>query len=154
MEKIKKKIKNKKGTTVTEFVLVLPILLISLCIIISGGQMLINKCVLNYAASEAARKACVQASLDDAREIAQSSAQKIVKEGLGMTLNNTRGDNNSGVTVYGSTWEKGYTVSVTVFGKYNTVFPLIDSDGWTNSHSPSSTKRMIIENNSENKLGY
>lgn len=154
MEKIKKKIKNKKGTAVAEFVLVLPILLISLCIIISGGQMLINKCVLNYAASEAARKACVQVSLDKARDVAQSSAQKIVKEGLGMTLNNTRGDNKSGVTVYGSTWEKGYTVSVTVSGKFDTVFPLIDSDGWTNKHTMNSTKRMIIENNSDSKLGY
>ena len=147
MRSVKNKIINKKGTAVTEFAMVLPILIISLCIIITGGQMMINKCVLNYAASEAARKACVQDSLDNAKDIAESTAKKIVNEGVGMTFN--------GVSIYGPNWEKGHTVTISVSGNFDVVFPLIDAEGkWSNHKTVSATKSMIIEKISNSRLGY
>jgi len=135
MKKIKhlKKIKNKQGTVMIEFCIVMLVIMILLAMFFSGGQAVSNKNVLNYATQAAAREASVRESYSDAYAVAKSKATDILKAN-GIDTRNIR------VTCKtNGTWEKGNSLTVTVSTDYSTLFPTPNSG---NDSFSTKTKTM------------
>lgn len=110
----KRKIKDKKGQSLVETAIVLPILALLLTVIFSVGQLVNAQIVCNTAAYEGARKAVVIADPSQALATAQEIAVNHVKHnGIGLyNIKVTPKISDNGV------WTKGnnltYTVSANV----------------------------------------
>lgn len=132
------KIKEKKAATMVETAAMLFFIFAFLGLMITGGQMVTNKLVLNYATQAATRAAAVQTNSSDASKVANEKATKILKSN-GIST----GSIYTTVTPQGG-WQKGNNLEVKVQAEYKTLFPVPNSDGQTFSTTKNiMTSRMV-----------
>lgn len=79
MNKIMIKVTEKKAVTMVETVAILPFIVIIIGVIISCGQMISNKILLNYAVETAARAAAQGKDKNEVESIAKNAMHNIVK---------------------------------------------------------------------------
>lgn len=110
MPQLTNKLKNERGQTMTEFALVLPILVVVVLAIAQFGVAFNNYVTLTDAARAAARKGAVS------REAGQSSACQAAGYAAGANLNNPGTDF---VVTCTSSWAAGSDVTVTAQYPYD-----------------------------------
>jgi Flp pilus assembly protein TadG len=122
-----------------EAAIIVPIIVLLLGCIVTFGQIIFGKQVVQQAAYEGARKAVVNTSAQAGRSIADSTAQAMLRQGL--ALKNFR----SSFTTNGP-WKKGNLLTYTVTADAKTLFPIINSKFKPNSQTPVTGKiTMMIE---------
>jgi Flp pilus assembly protein TadG len=142
LETVLKRLKDKKGQSLVEMALILPVLILCLGLIITAGQLLYAKMTLQMAAFEGARGAVVQTNKNTAKTTADKKAKAVTANGIG--LQNV----NYSLTAP-SSWKRGNEVTYTVTAQVKTLFPLIAIDGTNLVKNPTikGTAVMMIERN-------
>ena len=140
-----KKIKDQSGQQLLELCIVLPILIIILGFLITGGQLSMAKLTATHGAYEAARGAVVCTGLNEAKAVANSIGTRMMDSALG----NVTADNID-LTVQGE-WKKGNFLTCDIETKVTTLFPVIgiEDDGSfriMREKEISSQISMMIEN--------
>lgn len=80
MQAMQKHIRSRKGQSVVEFALILPILLLLLCGMVDFGWILSNKLLLSYCSREGARYGALEAAEDSSAALLQQDVQQDVSK--------------------------------------------------------------------------
>lgn len=136
------KIKSKRGVAMVEFCIVMTLIIVLLAMFFSGGQMVLNKNVLNYAAQTAAREASVRDTYGEACTVAKDKAIKTLKD------NGVDTKNIKVVCSVNGSWSKGNNLTVKVSMDYQTLFPTPNAGNdslSTKTNTMSSSITVMIE---------
>ena len=138
-----KKIKENKAVETVEFCAMLFFLMIFLTMLFTGGQIVINKMVLNYATQQAARKVAVMPK-DNQSEVTatiQTTVNDIIKrDGIGLHCYIIGYQNTDG--------DKGQVAMITAYASCDTLFPVPQPDGkhfFTNHFNIDSSMKTVLE---------
>lgn len=134
-----RKMRNKSGQAMVETAAVLPIIVVLLGCIITFGQIMFGKQVVQQAAYEGARKAVVETNFHAGKSVADAIARDMVNQGF--ALRNFRSE----FTTNGS-WTKGNMLTYKVTAEAKTLFPIIGSSFTSSRLTPvSGVITMMIE---------
>lgn len=132
---------NKKGQAMVEMAVVFGLIVMCIGIIVTTGQIVMNKNACLNAAFEGARVAVVQADKNTARSLAQSKASEILNR-------NSFGLVDPQFTFDAGSWTKGNMLTCTVSGKVKVLFPIPGTDYKLHKLVPvQGTITMMIERN-------
>jgi len=114
--------KSKKGQQMVEFAIVLPIIVFCMGLLVTFGQLIFARMVVQTAAHDGARRAVVMADASSGRREADDRAAVALRNALGMV------DGSKASTFNHSGWSRGnlltYSVTITV----RQLFPIINED--------------------------
>lgn len=144
-----KKIKSTKGVVTLETALMIGFIFMLIGGIFVGGQLIINKNTLNSAMYNAARKASVCKSLNEATITAKNSAAMTMASGLGIE-NSSKNPKTIQVQLVpdNNSWKKGNRVLVKVTIDMRTIFPIPDDSNpifADTKYTMTSSMYMMIE---------
>lgn len=137
-------IKSKKAQAMVEFALILPIVIVTIGILFTGGEMLFTKMALQMAAYEGARAGVTMPDASQGSTEARNKVKSFVSEKAAFIDSNNLVIN--AIDTSGA-WKKGQPFKVTVSYDLPTPFP-IPNTKWTNGSTSTITGeiQLAIEN--------
>lgn len=148
MNKIMIKVNEKKAVTMVETVAILPFIVIIIGVIISCGQMISNKILLNYAVETAARAAAQGKDKNEVESIAKNAMHNIVER-------NWKRDNNGGfVKVPYVTWQDDNTFTCGMGISVKTLFPITGIDSETETIKVCTIKSEVTMKKDKKTKGF
>ena len=138
-----KKIKSKKGQSMVEMALTLPLIIMCIGIIITSGQLFLGKITAQMAAYEGARTAIVIDDRNNAAFESQQRATDIMANAVGVEQETV-----NYIFQPHSSWTQGNYLEYSVEADVITLFPIPDSN--FNLHSTTTVTgkiNMMIERN-------
>ena len=148
MDKIMIKITEKKAVTMVETVAILPFIVIIIGVMISCGQMISNKMLLNYAVETAARAAAQGKDKNEVESIAKNTMHNIVER------NWKRDDNGGFAKVPYITWQDDNTFTCGMGITVKTLFPIIGIDSGSETINTCSVKSEITMKKEQKTKGF
>jgi len=115
-------LKNKKGQQMVEFAVVLPVIVLCMGLLVTFGQLIYARMVVQMAAYDGARRAVVMASPSAGRAEADDRARNTLRNAIGMV----DGSKQSRFTHSG--WSRGGMLEYSVSIRVRTLFPLINDE--------------------------
>lgn len=117
-----KKVFNKKGQQMVEFAVVLPIIILCMGILVTFGQLVYARMVVQAAAFDGARGAVVEPTASAGRNAADERAERTITNVLGKVEGSTR------TTFSHQGWSRGNLLTYTVFVRIAPLFPVINEN--------------------------
>ena len=148
MNKIMIKITEKKAVTMVETVAILPFIVIIIGVMISCGQMISNKMLLNYAVETAARAAAQGKDKNEVESIAKNTMHKIVER------NWKRDDNGGFAKVPYITWQDDDTFTCGMGITVKTLFPIMGVDSEDKSINSCSIESKVTMKKEQKTKGF
>jgi len=113
---------SKKGQQMIEFAVVLPVIVFCMGLLVTFGQLIFARMVVQMAAYDGARSAVVMQSASSGRNAADDRARRALGNAIGMV----EGSKQSTFSHTG--WSRGGLLTYSVSIRVRTLFPIINED--------------------------